>query len=70
MYLKLKLVFVALTVLALTVLALTVMALTVMALTVMAIPAPASGKVVAESGSVLGGSRVDFVDKVSFSARN
>ena len=60
MYLKLKLVFVALT----------VMALTVMALTVMAIPAPASGKVVADFGSVLGGSGVDFVDKVSFSARN
>ena len=50
MYLKLKLVFVA--------------------LTVVAIPAPASGKVVAESGSVLGGTGVDFVDKVSFSARN
>ena len=48
MYLKLKLVFVA---------------LTVMALTVMAIPAPASGKVVADFGSVLGGSGVDKVSK-------
>ena len=43
MYLKLKLVFVA--------------------LTVVAIPAPASGKVVAESGSVLGGTGVDKVSK-------